>query len=204
MRATGCDVFGSRLGHGRAAFFRLPDTDIHRLIALKTGVLIQDGLGRVLDLFMVGNLLVMCGAQIRLAQIGYARGLPLSDDQVLIRMRLFLATIVQDLFFRGFRPLAPTFGGMTARLIDGELSFSELRSMLATFDETPNGWKRLALGLLESEAFRRELRGCLQDRPFSPVREKVAEGRMRGAMGAISTFLPHPGPLPPKGEGLFC
>lgn len=45
------------------------------------------------------------------------------------------------------------------RLIDGELSFSEQRALLATLDETPNGWKRLALGLLEAQAFQRELRG---------------------------------------------
>jgi hypothetical protein len=45
-----------------------------------------------------------------------------------------------------------------ARLIDGELSFSEQRALLGTLDDTPNGWKRLALGLLEAEAFRREIR----------------------------------------------
>ena len=33
--------------------------------------------------------------------------------------------------------------------------------MLGMLDEMPNGWKRLALGLLEAEAFRRELRNCL-------------------------------------------
>lgn len=44
------------------------------------------------------------------------------------------------------------------RLIDGELSYSEQRALLLTLDETPDGWKRLALGLLEAEAFRRELR----------------------------------------------
>jgi hypothetical protein len=47
------------------------------------------------------------------------------------------------------------------RLIDGELSFAEQRTALAALDDTPDGWKRLALGLLEAEAFRRELRSCV-------------------------------------------
>lgn len=52
------------------------------------------------------------------------------------------------------------------RLIDGELSFAEQQAMLATLDEMPNGWKRLALGLLEAEAFRRELRSCVPSEPI--------------------------------------
>jgi hypothetical protein len=47
------------------------------------------------------------------------------------------------------------------RLIDGELSFAEQRETLAALDDSADGWKRLALGLLEAEAFRRELRCCV-------------------------------------------
>ena len=46
---------------------------------------------------------------------------------------------------------------MWARLIDGEMSFAEQRAMLATLDDTENGWKKLALALLEEQAFRREM-----------------------------------------------
>lgn len=89
------------------------------------------------------------------------------------------------------------------RLIDGELSFSEQRAMLATLEETPNGWKRLALGLLEAESFRRELRGALQNGPFSPVGEKVAVRPDEGVMGGrilIASSPSHPDPLPRSGR----
>ncbi|MFO0919609.1 MAG: hypothetical protein U0872_15025 [Planctomycetaceae bacterium] len=89
-----------------------------------------------------------------------------------------------------------------ARLIDGELSCSEQRAFLAALDDSSNGWKRLALGLLEADAFRRELREALPNGPFSPAGEKVVarpdEGGMRGRTLAAG-FPPHPNPLPREG-----
>ncbi|MDX1946399.1 MAG: hypothetical protein SFU86_13445 [Pirellulaceae bacterium] len=43
------------------------------------------------------------------------------------------------------------------RLVDGELSPSEYRSLLATLDDEPGGWRRCALAFLEAQALRREL-----------------------------------------------
>ncbi len=76
------------------------------------------------------------------------------------------------------------------RLIDGELSFSEQRALLLTLDETPDGWKRLALGLLEAEAFRRELRTCAAPNPvvvaLPPKPTKpVAQHRLQPAIACM-------------------
>lgn len=43
------------------------------------------------------------------------------------------------------------------RFIDGELSFHEQRALLRRLEQWPDGWRRLALGLLEDQAFRSEL-----------------------------------------------
>lgn len=63
-----------------------------------------------------------------------------------------------------------------ARLIDGELTFSQQQALLGKLDETPHGWKRLALGLLEADAFRRELKSCVPREPVTitifPKRDK--------------------------------
>lgn len=83
-------------------FFRLPDPDMVGVVTLKTGILIQDGFRRVPDLFMVSNFLIMRNPGIRLTAIGHAVGLPCGENQVLIRMRFFLATVVQGLVFRFF------------------------------------------------------------------------------------------------------
>jgi hypothetical protein len=42
------------------------------------------------------------------------------------------------------------------RLIDGELPFAEQRALLDRLEILPDGWRKLALGLLEEHAFRRE------------------------------------------------
>jgi hypothetical protein len=43
------------------------------------------------------------------------------------------------------------------RLIDGELSPDEYRTLLATLDDEPGGWRRCALAFLEDQAFASEL-----------------------------------------------
>ncbi|MGH7200161.1 MAG: hypothetical protein ACREJB_06120 [Planctomycetaceae bacterium] len=40
------------------------------------------------------------------------------------------------------------------RLVDGELSESERRGLIARFDELPDGWRRCALAFLEAQAWR--------------------------------------------------
>jgi hypothetical protein len=89
-----------------------------------------------------------------------------------------------------------------ARLIDGELPCSEQRAFLAALDDMPHGWKRLALGLLEADAFRREMRNCVSDGPFCPVEEMAAvrpdEARLRGRT-LVAGSSPHPNLLPRSG-----
>lgn len=79
------------------------------------------------------------------------------------------------------------------RLIDGELSFAEQRALLGTLDEAPDGWKRLALGLLEAETFRRELRNCAPPEPvatrISPEPAKRLIKRRMPAVAACAISL---------------
>lgn len=80
------------------------------------------------------------------------------------------------------------------RLIDGELSFSEQRALLSTLDETPNGWKRLALALLEAEAFRRELRNCSPHEPpavtiAAPPEPSAIHRRLRAAITGMAAIV---------------
>lgn len=44
------------------------------------------------------------------------------------------------------------------RLVDGELSRESYREVIARLDEEPDGWKRVAIGFLEAQAFAQELR----------------------------------------------
>jgi len=43
------------------------------------------------------------------------------------------------------------------RLVDGELSQSERRQLLESFDERPEGWRRCALAFLEAQSWREEM-----------------------------------------------
>jgi len=43
------------------------------------------------------------------------------------------------------------------RLVDGELSVAERRRLLASLDDRPDGWRRCALGFLESQCWTEEL-----------------------------------------------
>lgn len=42
------------------------------------------------------------------------------------------------------------------RLVDGELSGDEYRSLLETLDEEPDGWRRCAMAFLEAQAWKQE------------------------------------------------
>lgn len=54
------------------------------------------------------------------------------------------------------------------RMIDGELPFAEQRGLLDRLDIMPDGWRRLALGLLEEQAFRRECQLITSEVPVEP------------------------------------
>jgi hypothetical protein len=51
------------------------------------------------------------------------------------------------------------------RLVDGELSADEYRTLLASLDDEPGGWRRCALAFLEAQAMRRELAGIASANP---------------------------------------
>src|SRR3954470_23767878 len=90
-------------------FFRLVSFLYRRLISLKSGILVQYRPRWIGDAFLVGDRLVG-----RLADVGATQevdrfALDGGDDHVLVAMCLLPATVVQGLFFRVFRPLAPAF-----------------------------------------------------------------------------------------------
>src|SRR5262249_7406128 len=104
--APGCAASRSSRVAPCAAFFRLASLAHHRLIALETGVFIQDGVRGITERFEIGNLLVMGLARIRLTQIPHPRGLGLHHHDILVAVGLVLATVVQGLFCRALRALA--------------------------------------------------------------------------------------------------
>jgi len=65
------------------------------------------------------------------------------------------------------------------RLVDGELSGDEQRELLASLEQQPDGWRRCALAFLESQAWRKEMRGLV-----APV------SRDNVALAALSTEAP--------------
>lgn len=60
------------------------------------------------------------------------------------------------------------------RLVDGELSDDEYRSVLAALDKTPDGWRRCAMAFLEAQAWRQEL-GELRTEILSPRDEATCQ-----------------------------
>jgi len=91
----------------RGFFFRVAGFRDRRLVPLKPGVLVQHRVRREGDGFLVGNLLVVRLADIRVAQEPDAVAPRVRDDDVLVGVRLLLAAVVRGLFFSVFRPLAP-------------------------------------------------------------------------------------------------
>src|SRR6185436_10354122 len=53
------------------------------------------------------------------------------------------------------KPLNDDF--LLDRLVDGELSGSERRQLLESFDKRPEGWRRCALAFLEAQSWREEM-----------------------------------------------
>ena len=50
------------------------------------------------------------------------------------------------------------------RLVDGELSGSDRRQLLESFDKRPEGWRRCALAFLEAQSWREEMGQVARDR----------------------------------------
>jgi hypothetical protein len=87
------------------------------------------------------------------------------------------------------------------RLVDGELSDSERRSLLASLDTKPEGWRRCALAFLEAQTWRESfddlahaLRGTPTlptpgSSPPSPKQRKKPLGAMGTVMAMSACFL---------------
>src|SRR5215510_10567089 len=104
--APGCAAFRSSIISPCAAFFRLASLAHGRLIAVKAGVLIPDGMAGITKRFEIGDLLVVGLARIGPTQIPHSPGLGMDDHHILVAVGLGLATVVQDLFFWTFRARA--------------------------------------------------------------------------------------------------
>lgn len=97
------------------------------------------------------------------------------------------------------------FDALIDRLVDGELSDAEYRSLLGSLDETADGWKRVAIGFLENQALAKEI-GLLRREadpvattslpPAADLRPVAATARRGGwrsaavqALGIAASFL---------------
>jgi hypothetical protein len=77
---------------------------------------------------------------------------------------------------------------MLDRLADGELSDDEYQALVRSLDAQPAGWRRCALAFLESQAWRRELGGPLND-PAPLVQPRAASAfRWSWSWGGLMTL----------------
>ena len=96
----------------RGFFFRLAGLLDRRLIPLEPGILVQDGTGRVTQLRLVGDPLVIGLAGVSPAEEQDAFTGAADHEHVLVGVGLLLAAVVQRLFFGLFRPLPSALGAV--------------------------------------------------------------------------------------------
>src|SRR6478672_9943972 len=111
-------------------FFRLAGLLHRRLIALESGILVQGGLRRVADPFLIGYLFVLRLAGARSAEVVNPSAPGVDDDHVLVAMLLLAPAVKKGLFFGVFRPLAAPLGGVDdqpGRFPGGALGLGKVR-----------------------------------------------------------------------------
>lgn len=116
-----------------------------RRITLKACILTQRGLSGIRNLFAVSDLLVMGLARLGRAQVTDALRPRVDNDHILVRMHLFLATVMKRLFFRLFRPLAAALraiNNVIRRLPRAAFRLGKLSSV--AFGHHPEGDQSLA------------------------------------------------------------
>src|SRR2546427_12986906 len=96
--APGCAVSRSAIIALCAAFFRLSGLAYGRLIALKAGVLIQNGIAGIAKRFVIGNLLVVDLPPEGWTQAAYRQGLALTHHPFLVPWALLFPTESQAWF----------------------------------------------------------------------------------------------------------
>ena len=113
-------------------FFRLAGF-LHRwLIALESGILVQGGLWRIGDSFLIGYLFVVRLAGVRSAEVVNPLPSGVDDDHVLVAVLFLAPAVKQGLFFGVFRPLTPPFGGVddqSRRFPGSALGLGEVRGV---------------------------------------------------------------------------
>lgn len=70
---------------------------------MKAGIFMQHGPAWISDLFLVGHFLLMGFARLRRTQVTDPARPRVDDHEILVRMRLLLAAVVERLFFGVFR-----------------------------------------------------------------------------------------------------
>ncbi len=71
------------------------------------------------------------------------------------------------------------------RLVDGELSPSEYRELLASLDDEPDGWRRCATAFLEAQAWGQEFRSLKKEsQEIATAKQPVSRGG-----GFVTMFL---------------
>ncbi len=55
------------------------------------------------------------------------------------------------------------------RLVDGELSATERRQLVASLDDRPGGWRRCALAFLEAQTWRTDLKQIVRESDATPL-----------------------------------
>jgi hypothetical protein len=70
---------------------------------------------------------------------------------------------------------------MFDRLVDGELSADERRTLLQSLDTRPDGWRRCACAFLEAQSWGREFRQFIQQPQVSTPERTSAERPIRAA-----------------------
>src|SRR5262252_6446221 len=113
-------------------FFRLAGSLHGRLVALESGILVQGGPRRIGDPFLIGYLLVMPLARVRLAEVVNPLPSGVDNDHVLVAMLLLASAVKKGLFFGVFRPLAAPLGGVDdqpGRFPGGALGLGKVRGV---------------------------------------------------------------------------
>jgi hypothetical protein len=87
-------------------------------------------------------------------------------------------------------PLPTPDGGRIDLLVDGELSETERRELLASLDDLPDGWRRCALAFLEAQSWKDGLGSIRREsapRPAPPaVRRARFPGGLLGTLAAMA------------------
>ena len=76
------------------------------------------------------------------------------------------------------------------RLVDGEASPEEYRTILAGLDDEPGGWRRCAMAFLEAQALACELGDLREEAVFAASQQTAAKPGVASESGAATNYWP--------------